>query len=320
MAHNHAHHAEHDHGHEHGHGHGHGHMHGAELLDSNGRAFAIGIGLNTLYLLVETVYGLASGSMGLLADAGHNFSDVLSLILAWGAAIMARKSATFTHTYGFRRGTVLSALLSSVLLLVALGAITLEAVQRLLSPHPVSGTVMMVVAGIGVLINTATALLFIKSQHHDLNMRGAFLHMAMDAAVSLGVVVAGVGIYVTGWLWLDPAVSLLIVAIVFWGTWDMFRESLNLSVDAVPRKIDIHAVSDFLRQVEGVNGVHDLHVWALSTTDVALTAHLEVQPDFLPPEQWLANIIATLEDRYGIGHATVQVERADIGCRQSPCC
>ncbi|WP_097461436.1 cation diffusion facilitator family transporter [Mangrovitalea sediminis] len=306
--------------HHHEHGHGHDHAHGAALLEGNGRAFAIGIGLNTLYLVIETFYGLATGSMGLLADAGHNFSDVLTLLLAWGAAIMAKKSATFTHTYGFRRGTVLSALLSSILLLLALGAITLEAFQRLLSPHPVSGLVMIVVAGVGVVINTATALLFIKSQHHDLNMRGAFLHMAVDAAVSLGVVIAGLGIYFTGWLWLDPAISLLIVAIIFWGTWDMFRESLNLSVDAVPRKIDIRAISEYLATVPGVTGVHDLHVWALSTTDVALTAHLEVPSDFVAPDRWLANIIETLEDRYDIGHATVQVERADIGCRQSQCC
>lgn len=316
MGHHHAHPA----GHSHHHDHGHDHAHGAALLEGNGRAFAIGIGLNTLYVVIETLYGLATGSMGLLADAGHNFSDVLSLLLAWGAAIMAKKSATFTHTYGFRRGTVLSALLSSILLLLALGAITLEAFQRLFSPHPVSGLVMIVVAGVGVVINTATALLFIKSQHHDLNMRGAFLHMAVDAAVSLGVVIAGLGIYFTGWLWLDPAISLLIVAIIFWGTWDMFRESLNLSVDAVPRKIDIRAISEYLTTVPGVTGVHDLHVWALSTTDVALTAHLEVSSDFVAPDRWLADIIEILEERYDIGHATVQVERADIGCRQSQCC
>ena len=297
-----------------------GHHHGPALLEDMGKAFAIGVGLNLGYVLVEVFYGLSTQSMALVADAGHNFSDVLSLLLAWGAALIAGKSATYRHTYGFRRSTVLSALLSSLLLLGALGAITLEAVRRLVAPAPVSGEVMIVVAGIGVIINTLTALLFIKGQHGDLNVRGAFLHMAQDAALSFGVVLAGIAIHFTGWLWLDPLTSLLIVALIFWSTWQLFRESFNLSIDAVPGHIDIHAVEAYLRGVSGVADVHDLHIWALSTTDSALTAHLVLASDFRQDDVWLQTILQDLKDQFRIGHATVQVEGSGATCGQNGCC
>lgn len=296
------------------------HHHGPALLEDMGKAFAIGVGLNLVYVVVEAFYGLSTHSMALVADAGHNFSDVLSLLLAWGAALIAGKSATYRHTYGFRRGTVLSALLSSLLLLGALGAITLEAFRRLVTPAPVSGDVMIVVAGIGVVINTLTALLFMKGQHSDLNVRGAFLHMAQDAALSFGVVLAGIAIHFTGWLWLDPATSLVIVALIFWSTWQLFRESLNLSIDAVPRHIDIHAVETYLQGTAGVREVHDLHIWALSTTDSALTAHLVLNPGFRQDDAWLHEILHGLRDQFGIGHATLQVERSGTACGQNGCC
>jgi cobalt-zinc-cadmium efflux system protein len=245
---------------------------------------------------------------------------VLTLLLAWGAAFIANKSATYKHTYGFRRGTVLSALLSSLLLLGALGAITLEAFQRLFNPAPVNGAVMIAVAGVGVIINTATALLFMKGQHSDLNVRGAFLHMAQDAALSFGVVVAGIAIHFTGWRWLDPLTSLVIVALVFWSTWQLFRESLNLSIDAVPEHIDIHAVETYLRSAPGVVEVHDLHVWALSTSEVALTAHLVLGGDFVQGDDWLREILQQLRDSFGIRHATIQVERSALTCEQAECC
>lgn len=310
----------HRHAHPHSHDGGHGHHHhGPTALEEMGKAFAIGVALNLIYVVIEASCGLLSHSMALLADAGHNLSDVLSLLLAWGAAVIATKSATYRHTYGLRRGTVLSALLSSLLLLGALGAITLVSVQRLFNPEPVKGLEMIIVAGIGVIINTVTAMLLMKGRHNDLNVRGAFLHMAQDAALSLGVVVAGIAIYFTRWQWLDPAVSLLIVALIFWSTWQLFRESLNLSVDAVPNHIDIHAVEDYLRHVEGVVEVHDLHVWALSTREVALTAHLVLARDYRQREQWLRQTLADLKD-FGIGHATIQVERAPVTCEQSGCC
>ncbi|MFE8069950.1 cation diffusion facilitator family transporter [Marinobacteraceae bacterium S3BR75-40.1] len=298
----------------------HHHHHDHSHQPSLNKAFAIGVGLNLVYVGIETGYGLWANSMALLADAGHNFSDVLSLVLAWAAALMAQKSATFRHTYGFRRGTVLAALASSLLLLGAIGIIAWEAVHRMFSPAPIPGTVVMVVAAIGVIINTATALLFVKDQHNDLNVRGAFLHMAADAAVSLGVVLAGVGIYYTGWYWLDPAMSLVIVAVIFWGTWSLFRESLNLSLDAVPSHVDISAVNEYLQSVDGVTDVHDLHIWALSTQDVALTAHLVVDPEHTFEKQWLAQINQTLAEQYGIGHATLQVETPEHECLLTESC
>jgi len=308
--------------HSHPHTHGEtGHHHGPTKAEDMGKAFAIGVALNLAYVLVEAGYGLLNHSMALLADAGHNFSDVLTLVLAWGAALMASKGATYRHTYGFRRGTVLSALLSSLLLLGALGAITLEAVQRLLNPAPVSGGVMILVAGIGVVINTATALLFMRGQRGDLNIRGAFLHMAQDAALSFGVVVAGIGIYFTHWRWLDPLTSLVIVALVFWSTWQLFRESLNLSIDAVPEHIDIHAIEHYLQSAPGVVDVHDLHIWALSTSEVALTAHLVLAEDFdSGNDEWLKDILHQLQQKFGIRHATVQVERSAVTCEQANCC
>ncbi len=294
----------------------HDHDHGAHAL---GRRFALGVGLNLAFVLVEAVSGVLVGSLALVADAGHNLSDVASLLLAWGAVWLAGRSATATRTYGFRRATILASLASAVLLLVALGVIAWEAVGRLRDPRPVDGGVMIAVAAVGVAVNTATALLFARGRRHDLNQRGAFLHMAADAAISLGVVVSGLVILRTGWLWLDPAVSLALVVVILAGTWALLRESLHLAVDGVPGHVDPRAVRTWLSSRPGVTEVHDLHVWALSTTEVALTAHL-VMPGEPPGDRFLADVAAELAQRFGIGHATVQVERdAATACPACGC-
>jgi cobalt-zinc-cadmium efflux system protein len=300
---------EHDHGHDHDHGCDGGlfHHHHHEVADYN-RAFAIGTALNSLFVGIEAGYGWIAGSMALIADAGHNLSDVLGLLLAWGAHYLAQKPASERKTYGLRRITILASLTSAVLLLLALGAIGWEALQRLADPQPVAGMTVIVVAAIGVVINTATALLFVKGQH-DLNIKGAYLHMAADAAVSLGVVIAGVAILYTGWRWLDPVLSLVIVTIVLIGTWHLLRDSLNLSIDGVPANIDLREIRDYLARQPGVEGIHDLHVWALSTTQTALTAHLITATPV--GNRFLERIQNELRERFSIDHATIQVERAD---------
>lgn len=313
--HGHGHHPDHDAGHGHDHGPGHHHDHGPPP-GGFGPRFAAGIGLNLAFVVVEAGYGLAAQSLALIADAGHNLSDVLSLALAWAAAALAGKAPSLRRTYGLRRATILAAVVSALFLLVAMGGIAWEAIGRLRAEAPVNGLTMLVVAGIGVLINGATALLFARGREGDLNIRAAYLHMAADAALSLGVVAGGTGILLLGWAWLDPVLSLVLVAAIVWSTWDLLRESLDLAMDAVPRRIDPAAVQAFLAELPGVTRVHDLHIWGMSTTDTALTAHL-VMPGG-GSDEFLVQAAAGLRTRFRIAHATLQVERGeDPACAQS---
>lgn len=280
----------------------------------------IGVGLNIAFVIVEVVYGLAANSLALLTDAGHNLSDVLGLLMAWGAVALAGRSATPRRTYGWSRATIIASLGSGLLLLAAVGAIAWEAMGRLFTPAEPAGVTIMVVAAIGVVINTATALLFMRGKDHDLNIRGAFLHMSADAAVSLGVVLSGALILWRGWAWVDPVISLLIAAVIFWSTWGLLRDSLDLAVDAVPRSIDPERVRAYLAGLPGVHDLHDLHIWAMSTTDSALTAHLVMDP--MPEtDRFLEEVAGRLHDDFGIEHATLQLERAgeDVPCRQQDC-
>lgn len=281
-------------------------------------AFAIGVSLNIVFVVIEASYGVLTDSLALVADAGHNLSDVLSLLLAWGANVLAARKPTPRRSYGFRRVTILASLLSGILLLMALGAIAWEAIERLGVPRPVSGATIIVVAGIGVVINAATALLFLSGGKHDLNIRGAYLHMAADAGVSFGVVIAGIGIMASGWLWLDPTISLCITVVILIGTCGLLRDSLNLALDSVPDNIDPMAVESYLSGLPDVSKVHDLHIWAMSTTEVALTAHLVV-PQLAPDDSFLHGVSHTLQDQFGIAHATLQIERGEEGefCKQA---
>lgn len=303
-------HHHHDHGHSPEHGRAHGHDHGPT---DHGRAFLIGIVLNTAFVVVEATYGFLSGSMALVADAGHNLSDVLALVLAWGASVAAKRPARARYSYGYKSSTILAALANAALLLVAIGAILIETVRRLLDPAPVEGMTMIVVAGIGIAINTATALLFLRGRHDDLNIRGAFLHMAADALVSLGVVIAGAAILLSGLQWIDPATSLVIVAVIAWGTWGLASDSLRMALNSVPRGIDEDGVRAYLAGQSGVEAVHDLHIWPMSTTETALTAHL-VMPQGHPGDAFLHDIAHELADHHRIGHVTLQIVR-ESGCR-----
>jgi len=315
--HDHGHDHAHDHGHGHSHAHGHGHHH--HVPKDFGRAFAIGTALNLGFVIVEAGAGLFTHSLALLADAGHNLSDVLGLVLAWGAATLAKRAPKGRHTYGLRKGTVLASLANAALLLAATGAIAWEAVRRFAAPTPVESGPVMIVATIGIIINTATALMFMRGSKDDLNARGAFLHMAADAAVSAGVVLAALLMMLTGWLWIDSVTSLLIVAVIVLGTWGLLRDSLDMALDAAPRGIDPAAVRDWLAARPGVVEVHDLHVWAMSTTETAMTAHV-VRPASDDHDEFLHEVCAELNSRFRIGHATVQVEHSASAhaCRLAP--
>lgn len=305
-------------GHERAHNHGLGHSHSHGVVNYN-RAFAIGAGLNLAFVIVEVVFGVFANSLALLADAGHNFSDVLGLLLAWGASVLAKRRPSQRRTYGLRRSSILAALLNSMILLIAIAGIAWEAIGRLVSPDAVATTTVIIVASIGVIINTATALLFFRGKEDDLNVRGAYLHMAADAAISLGVVAGAILIAITSWVWIDPVLSLLIAGAIAIATWRLLRQSLDLSLDAVPEQINLSSVRTFLGELPGVIEVHDLHIWAISTTETALTVHL-VKPDAIVDDDWLAHISKDLQDRFHIGHATIQVENgsASVPCRLAP--
>ena len=305
----------HEHSHDHAHGaHNHGGHHGhSHAPASFGRAFAVGIALNTAFVVVEAVFGFLSGSMALVADAGHNLSDVLALLIAWGATIMAARPASSRFTYGYKSSSILAALANAGLLLVAVGAILFETIHRLFDPAPVEGMTMIVVAGIGIVINTATALMFMRGRKHDLNIRGAFLHMVADALVSVGVVVAGVAILLTGQLWIDPLTSLVIVLVIGWGTWGLLKDSVKMGLLAVPEGIEQSDVRAYLSRLDGVEAVHDLHIWPMSTTETAMTAHL-VMPGGHPGDAFLREVAHELDHRFSIEHATVQVEISAEDC------
>lgn len=280
-------------------------------------AFKIGMLLNVGFIIVEIIFSVMSDSLALLADAGHNLSDVLGLILAWGASYLVQREATDHRTYGWKKFSVLAALFNAIILLVAIGGIAFEAVGRLNHPAHPAGITIIWVASIGVLVNGITALLFMSGRKSDLNIRGAFLHMAADAGVSAGVVLAGIGILVTGWQWLDSAVSLLIVVIIFITTWGLLRDSFNLALDAVPRHIDIEKIRHYLSGLPGVLQVHDLHIWGMSTTEVALTAHL-VKQSPKDDDTLIAQMEKELYYRFGINHVTIQWERSkELSCENS---
>ncbi|MGU3389889.1 cation diffusion facilitator family transporter [Sphingomonas sp. M1A8_2b] len=292
-------------GHGHGGGHSHGgHSHAPAAFD---RAFAIGIGLNIVFVAVEAVVGLRIDSVALLADAGHNLSDVLGLVVAWGGTMLARTAPTKRFTYGLKGSTILAALTNALLLLVALGAIVLEASQRFSDPAPTAGLTVSMVAGVGIAVNAVTAWMFARGRKGDVNIRGAYLHMAADALVSAGVVIAGLVIWRTGLTWIDPAVSIVIAILIFWQTWGLLRETVEMSLSAVPRGIEFDHVDEALCSLPGVTEIHDLHIWPMSTTEPVLTAHL-VMPGGHPGDQFLSDARTMLHDTFGIGHATLQVE------------
>lgn len=279
------------------------------------RAFAIGITLNVLFVAIEVFYGLKINSLALLADASHNLSDVLGLVLAWGGVLASSLKPDIRHTYGWKRSTILAAFANALLLLVAMGSLAWEAIGRMSAPEPVNGIAIMIVAGIGIFINTVTALLFMRGRKTDLNIRAAFLHMAADALVSLGVVVVGALALWFGWNRLDPIASLLIAAVVLFGTWSLFKESLHLLFDGVPKSVHLPEVRRYLESLPGVSQVHDLHVWALGTSQIAMTAHL-VMPNGSSGDAFLDEVAATLHDAFEIEHPTIQIETkaAKYGC------
>ena len=286
--------------------------------ESFGTAFAVGIALNLTFVAVEFVYGVLANSMALVADAGHNLSDVLSLAIAWIASVLTRRPPSARLTYGLGGSSIVAALFNAVLLLVAVGAIAWEAILRLFHPEPVASGTVMIVAAVGIVINGATAWLFASGRKGDLNIRGAFLHMVADAAVSAGVVAAAAVILLTGWLWLDPLTSLVVVGLIVWGTWSLLRDSLAMSVSAVPAAIDPQAVRRYLESRPGVAAVHDLHIWPMSTTETALTAHL-VLPGGHPGDEFLMQATTELKRRFGIGHTTLQIEvSAETACQLAP--
>ncbi|NLB26450.1 MAG: cation transporter [Bacteroidales bacterium] len=289
----------------------HDHSH---IYNSHRKAFAIGIVLNILFVGVEVAFGIISNSSALLADAGHNASDILGLALAWTASRLAMMRPRGKYTYGLRKTTILTAILNAFLLFAAVAAIAWDAFEKLQDPSPVAGGQVMIVAGIGVVVNSFTALLFLKGQKHDLNIRGAFLHMIADAAVSLGVVMAGLFINITGRFWIDPLMSFIIIAVVLYSAWGLFIDSVNLALDAVPKNIDIEEVREFIKLQPGVESLHDLHIWAISTTQSALTVHL-VMPEG-SSDNFISMMQEELKKRFNIGHTTFQIERGNLrkGC------
>ncbi|MCE7914414.1 MAG: cation transporter [Nitrosomonas sp. PRO4] len=300
----------------HNHSNDHDHSHVPKNFD---RAFAIGIVLNVGFVVVEVVFGLFANSLALLADAGHNLSDVLSLLFAWGASVLVRKLPTQRHTYGLRRTSILAALINALVLLVAVGAISWEAILRFGHPESVASDTVIWVASIGIVINGFTAWLFMSGQKEDINIRGAYLHMMADAAISLGVLLAAIAIKFTGLLWIDSVVSLIVALIIGIGTWSLLRESLNLALDAVPANIHPAKVEAYLASLPGIEAVHDLHIWAMSTTEIALTVHL-IKPDAVIDDLLLIQINNELRERFGIQHTTIQLECGDAPhpCRQAP--
>jgi len=300
MAHDHHSHDDHSHGHSH-------------APSDFGWRFMVGVVLNLAFVVVEAVFGFAVNSLALVADAGHNLSDVLGLGLAWGAFALSRRAPSSRRTYGMRRSSILAALFNALFLLFAIGAIAWEAIQRFWHPEPVSGWTVVIVALIGIAVNGVTTLLFASGQKEDLNVRAAFLHMAADTVVSAGVVLGGLVILYTQWNWLDPVLSLAIAIIIFWGTWGLLRESVDLSLDAVPTSIDPKKVKSFLESWPEVTEVHDLHIWPLSTTEPALTAHL-VMPNHDCSDEEMQKISQALASEFRITHATLQIERGSVPC------
>ena len=300
--------------HAHSHTHDHAHHHASPNARLS-RAFAIGIALNMAFVAAEIICGLMANSLALVADAAHNFSDVVGLVLAWGASALAQRPPSARFTYGLRGSTILAALANAMLLLVVTGGIAWEAVLRFRSPDMPNETLMIWVALAGILVNGGTAWLFMADRKHDLNVRGAYLHMAADAGVSLGVAIAGAGILFTGWVWLDPAVSLVIDAVIFAGTWGLLRDSVKLALHAAPENVNPADVRNYLCGLRGVAEIHDLHIWAMSTTETALTAHL-VMPAGHPGDDCLADIVHHIEHKFHIGHVTLQVE---TGISANPC-
>ena len=297
------------------------HHHHHHAAPDFSRAFAVGVVLNIIFVVIEVTYGLMADSLALITDAGHNLSDVMGLLLAWGASYLATKQPSRRRTYGYSRATILASMFSGLLLLAAVVIISWEAVNRFVTPAEPAGHTIMIVAGIGVVINAVTAWFFVSGKDHDLNIRGAYLHMAADALVSLGVVVSGFVIWKFGLKWFDPLSSLLIAAVIFWSTWGLLRDSLNLAVDAVPRDLDLEAIRTWLSDQPGVEGLHDLHIWPISTTQTALTAHL-LMPEPPANDEFLHGLALQLQEKFKISHATFQIERGngDHLCMQSKTC
>jgi cobalt-zinc-cadmium efflux system protein len=297
------------------------HQHGSDghthLPRDFGAAFAIGTTLNVGYVVVQIVFGVVAHSLALLADAGHNFGDVLGLVLAWGAIGLSKTRPTARRTYGLGRSSILAALSNAILLLIAVGGITWEAIRRFGNPGEVGGKTVMIVAAFGIIVNGATALLFSAGRKGDLNIKGAFFHMTADAAVSAGVVVAGLIIIFTGWHWVDPVASLVINAVIVWGTWGLLRDALAMALDAVPENVDPAAVRNYLEALPRVTAVHDLHIWPLSTTRIALTVHLEM-PNGSVGDKFLHDVCEQLHDRFTIEHSTIQIEQDAEACALAP--
>jgi cobalt-zinc-cadmium efflux system protein len=301
------------HDHSPGHAHG-GHSHSPK---SFGTAFAIGVALNFAFVVLEVVFGIFAHSLALVADAGHNMGDVLGLVLAWAASALMKRPATERRTYGFRSSSILAALFNAIFLLVSVGAIAWEAIRRFGVPVEVAGKTVIWISLVGIVINTATAAMFVSGRKGDLNIRGAFMHMAADAAVSAGVVVAGVAIVFTGLHWIDPVASLIIAAVIIWGTWGLFRDSVNLALQAVPTEINLGEVREYLAALPNVTTVHDLHIWPMSTTQTALTVHLEM-PTGSAGDEFLHDVCEHLHERFGIEHSTIQIEQNAESCSLAP--